>query len=587
MQTVRRLLVRATLVLSTLFAANVADAQSTAEGFALNRFEPSERGGDWFTSESLDFRGRGRFAAGLVVDYSRHPLVLYSAGGDEVATVVGDQLVTHVGGAVVLWDRVRFGLNLPVAVFQDGQGGATPTNRFSLGSNTAVGDVRIGAGVLIVGAYRRPASLAFDVQLHAPTGSRDAYTSDGAVRATPRLLFAGEVSGFVYAARAGMLFRANSDAFGGSPTGSEATFALAAGTRIDDGKIVLGPELFGSTVVTNGDAFFAKTTTPLELLFGGHYMPTKSIRIGIGAGGGLTRAFGTPQFRVVGAFEWQQPIEEAPPPPPSDRDRDGIVDTEDACPDEAGVRTDDPKTNGCPPPKDRDSDGIIDPEDACPDVAGPKSDDPRKNGCPLPKDRDGDGIIDPDDACPDEPGVKTDDPKTNGCPPPKDRDGDGIIDPEDACPDAAGPKNDDPKKNGCPVAHVEKGQIVIREQVQFAYNSAEILKASDFILEAVQKILEENPEIAKVEVQGHTDNKGGDAYNKKLSERRAASVVKWLVKHKVDKKRLTSVGFGKEKPLDTNDTEEGRTNNRRVEFHIMDQTGAAPAPSAAPPDVKK
>src|SRR5438046_2577899 len=82
-------------------------------------------------------------------------------------------------------------------------------------------------------------------------------------------------------------------------------------------------------------------------------------------------------------------------------------------------------------------------------------------------DRDGGGVLDAEDACPDEPGVRTDDPKTNGCPPPKDRDGDGILNSEDACPDDPGPKNDDPKKNGCPVAHIEKGQIVIREQVQF------------------------------------------------------------------------------------------------------------------------
>src|SRR6185295_4547260 len=119
-----------------------------------------------------------------------------------------------------------------------------------------------------------------------------------------------------------------------------------------------------------------------------------------------------------------------------------------------------------------------------------------------------------------------------------------------------------PKKNGCPVAHIEKGEIRIREQVQFAYNSAQILKASDFILEAVMKILTENPELMSVEIQGHTDSKGGDAYNKKLSDKRAASVMKWLTSHGIDKKRLSSVGFGKERPIDTNDTDEGRANNR-------------------------
>jgi outer membrane protein OmpA-like peptidoglycan-associated protein len=209
-----------------------------------------------------------------------------------------------------------------------------------------------------------------------------------------------------------------------------------------------------------------------------------------------------------------------------------------------------------------------------------------------------DGILDDDDACPDEPGVKTDDPKTNGCPLPKDRDGDGIIDPEDACPDDPGEKNEDPKKNGCPVARIEKGQIRIREQVQFAYNSAQILKASDFVLDAVHKILEENPEITEIEIQGHTDDKGSDNYNKGLSERRAASVMNWLVRKGVDKKRLKSVGYGEGEPLYSNDTEDGRANNRRVEFHIIEQKSsaeveqpasgkpAADAPKTAPPAPK-
>jgi OOP family OmpA-OmpF porin len=256
------------------------------------------------------------------------------------------------------------------------------------------------------------------------------------------------------------------------------------------------------------------------------------------------------------------PAFEKPPPPPVpvlDRDGDGVLDNEDACPDEPGVRTSDPKTNGCPPPKDRDGDGITD------DV----------------------------DACPDQPGVKSVDPKKNGCPPPPDRDGDTITDDVDACPDAAGEPNPDPKKNGCPVARVEQGQIKIREQVQFAYNSAVILKTSDFIIEAVTKILQDHPEIKKVSIEGHTDSKGGDAFNKALSQQRANAVMKALIKKGIDKKRLSAKGYGEEKPLDTNDTEEGRANNRRVEFHIVEQegalgegatsgTGASAPPGAAP-----
>jgi len=228
----------------------------------------------------------------------------------------------------------------------------------------------------------------------------------------------------------------------------------------------------------------------------------------------------------------------------------------------AGVRSDDPKKNGCP--SDRDGDGVFDLVDACPDVAGVKSDDPKKNGCPL--DRDGDAIPDDKDACPDIPGEPSDDPLRNGCPP--DRDGDGIYDKEDACPDAPGPADPDPKKSGCPLARIEDGQIKIVEQVKFKFNSAEILRDSDPTLLAVATTLKDHPEITTVRVEGHTDNKGNAATNMMLSQKRADAVVKWLTSYGIDKKRFQAKGFGMTRPIDTNATEEGRQNNRRVEFHI-------------------
>ena len=148
------------------------------------------------------------------------------------------------------------------------------------------------------------------------------------------------------------------------------------------------------------------------------------------------------------------------------------------------------------------------------------------------------------------------------------------MDAEDACPDKAGVADPDPKKHGCPKAQIEAGQIKIIEQVQFATKSAKILPASDAVLSAVLEILKAHPEITKVSVEGHTDNRGGKGYNKDLSKRRAASVVKWLTDKGIDQKRLSSAGFGLDRPLDTNDTEEGRQKNRRVEFHIQSNEGS-------------
>jgi outer membrane protein OmpA-like peptidoglycan-associated protein len=187
---------------------------------------------------------------------------------------------------------------------------------------------------------------------------------------------------------------------------------------------------------------------------------------------------------------------------------------------------------------------------------------------PPPSDRDGDQIPDALDACPDLPGEANPDRMANGCPP--DRDGDGIADKEDACPDAPGTADPLPKKNGCPLARIENGEIKISEQFRFGTGSAELLSDNDLLLLAIASQLKKHPEITKVRVEGHTDNTGTPRANQKLSQERADSVMKALIKAGVDKKRLEAKGLGQGNPLDTNETEGGRAANRRVELHIAE-----------------
>ncbi|APR74831.1 outer membrane protein OmpA [Minicystis rosea] len=277
----------------------------------------------------------------------------------------------------------------------------------------------------------------------------------------------------------------------------------------------------------------------------------------------------------------------APPPPPSDRDGDAILDNVDACPDQPGLPNTDPTKNGCPPPPDKDHDGVPDASDACPDVAGPPSDDPKKNGCP---DKDGDKIIDPLDACPDVPGRASEDPKENGCPP--DTDGDGIRDDKDACPEEKGLPNEDPAKHGCPLVVVREQEIVITQQVQFEVDRANIKKESDELLETVAKVMKDHPELARIEVQGHSDNSGAARHNKTLSQQRADSVKKALVKRGVEDRRLVAKGYGEEKPIADNATEAGKAKNRRVQFVILEKKAPTPkaekpAKAAAPAPKKK
>jgi outer membrane protein OmpA-like peptidoglycan-associated protein len=119
-----------------------------------------------------------------------------------------------------------------------------------------------------------------------------------------------------------------------------------------------------------------------------------------------------------------------------------------------------------------------------------------------------------------------------------------------------------------PLAQVENNQITINEQIQFRTDSAEILGESQPIVDAVAEILSANPKIGHLRIEGHTDNRGTAARNLDLSKRRAASVMAALVAKGISRDRLTSNGYGMEHPIDSNNTDDGRQKNRRVEFHI-------------------
>ena len=347
-----------------------------------------------------------------------------------------------------------------------------------------------------------------------------------------------------YAARVSVMVRGRDEDYGDGRIGTSLNGGLSAGLLLADGKLLVGPELFGSTVLSKGHALEARTT-PIEALLGTHVDLGSDVRLGAGVGAGLTRGYGAPVFRGLLSIEWvpgdapapkAEAKAEEPKLAPRDHDGDGI-----------------PERNGCPP-VDSDKDGVPDDVDACRLVPGVAD----ASGCPA--DADKDGIPDADDACPKEAGPKSLDPAKNGCAV-KDKDGDGIDDAVDACPSEPGKADPDPKKNGCPKAFLSGTTITITDQVKFKTGSAEILGA-------VLEVLKAHPEIAKVRIEGHTDDRGEAQTNKALSQARAASVAKWLEGKGVDKTRLAPAGFGSDKPLAPNTTEEARTRNRRVEFHV-------------------
>lgn len=122
----------------------------------------------------------------------------------------------------------------------------------------------------------------------------------------------------------------------------------------------------------------------------------------------------------------------------------------------------------------------------------------------------------------------------------------------------------EPKK-----AKIVEERIEITEKVQFAYNKAEILAASDDLLNDVGTVMKQHPEVKKIRIEGHASSEGPDKYNKELSDKRAKAVMDFLIKVGVDADRMEAVGYGEERPIADNETEEGREKNRRVEFNII------------------
>ncbi|MCC7113193.1 MAG: OmpA family protein [Burkholderiales bacterium] len=259
--------------------------------------------------------------------------------------------------------------------------------------------------------------------------------------------------------------------------------------------------------------------------------------------------------------------------PAGDRDNDGVVDGRDQCPDEPAGAHPDPDRYGCPArATDRDGDGVMDADDQCPaEPQGPTPDATRR-GCPA-RDQDADGVLDPDDQCPAEPQGTRPDPNRRGCPV-HDRDNDGIADEADRCPDQPETFNGRDDTDGCPdgqaLAESTGTQIRILQQVNFRTNSAEITGTRSFnVLDAVSAILSASPQIAQVDIQGPTDDRGSAERNRTLSNERANSVRQYLSQHGVAEGRLVSHGFGPDCPLEAGRSRRAREANRRVQFVIV------------------
>ena len=249
-----------------------------------------------------------------------------------------------------------------------------------------------------------------------------------------------------------------------------------------------------------------------------------------------------------------------------DRDGDGIKDNVDKCPDDPEDKDGFEDEDGCPD-LDNDKDGIPDKTDKCPNEPEDKDGFQDEDGCPDP-DNDGDGLFDKVDQCPNDPEDKDGFQDDDGCPDP-DNDKDGFLDKDDKCPNEPGVAPD-----GCPRKYnlvvVTEKKIELKQTVFFDFNKASIKSVSFALLNDVAQAMVDNPKI-KVEIGGHTDSVGNDAFNLKLSQQRAESVRTYLIKRGIDSNRMVPKGYGENVPIADNRTEAGRSQNRRVEFLITER----------------
>jgi outer membrane protein OmpA-like peptidoglycan-associated protein len=212
---------------------------------------------------------------------------------------------------------------------------------------------------------------------------------------------------------------------------------------------------------------------------------------------------------------------------------------------------------------DKDGDGIPDDVDQCPDVAEDLDGFEDIDGCPD-FDNDKDGIYDAQDQCPAVPEDRDGFMDTDGCPD-LDNDKDGIPDSLDACISNPETINGFKDQDGCPDEKPQEiKQTLILKGVNFKTASAELLEESYYVLETVFNSLEAYPDI-RIEIGGHTDNQGSNDYNLALSYDRAKSVMEYFVMRGIDQSRVIARGYGKDRPIASNATPEGRAKNRRVE----------------------
>ncbi|MFT3711142.1 MAG: OmpA family protein [Archangium sp.] len=584
----------ALLLATTAYAQQQQQPQQLPQ-FSLSRFTLQDGGLAGMAAASGDTLPRFRFRATLALHYENNPLV-YFRDNTRIGSLVAHRVQLHLGLGFGITSWLQVTGELPLVVAQTGDDLSQAANTLSPDS-VGLGSPRLAArvGILSQGGSalvkEMPLDLAFQLGFAIPVGVGNALNAESGFNLVPQISagrvvgpvrIGGEISTYIRSAQA-LTSGTLRDTVGSqlgirllvASTGDGARFEGSLHSLIAlEGQAPPGFELLGGVRVPLG---------PIELfaLGGpgfGNLPGTPTVRLFAGVGlkpqvdrcekGGAHTPAECPELdddndRIINRRdkcplepEDQDQFEDDDGCIDHDNDADRVPDEIDQCPIEQGPKS----NNGCPiRVKDNDNDGTPDATDKCPTIPGPKD----HQGCPI-KDQDLDGVEDDVDACPTEAGPK----ERRGCPL-KDRDEDTVEDAKDNCPDAKGP----PDNQGCPAEErqlviITSDKLVITDKIYFATGKSTILPKSFPLLNQVAAVLRAHPEIPMVTVEGHTDDQGSAKLNRKLSLGRAKAVAAYLAHQGVDESRLNAMGYGPDRPADTNKTEDGRANNRRVEFII-------------------
>lgn len=522
------------IVAAVVLALAAPARAQTSTAFDAQQFHPSITSNGYYTVDGAFVARHLGFSAGVWGSYGHDPLVLRRDGA-----LAGELIVRQLGldvvGSFAFVDRIEIGIDLPIVPYQVNDNSLANLPRLK---GAGLGDLAVEVKGLLWAPVRgqHRFGLAAVVGATFPTGDSDSFMGQGFPTGRFRLVGEWRARHVEAAVNAGFVVRRGRD-FLDLHVGSQFAWGVALGVPLPRGFAVIGEVRGLVGIEFPKGASLDRSEAPSELAVGLRWRARFGLELNLAAGVGLTRGYGTPdRARAIFGIKYVSPERRqeavatatsprlppplpapiAPPPPP-------IVVTPP------------------PPAPDSDRDGVADADDRCRDKPGPKE----NQGCPD-FDSDGDGFIDRQDKCPFEPET------FNG------------VDDEDGCPDQP-----------AALAGFHGDKIVIFEPVLFEKDGSVVDRRSYKLLGVVAHLLRLHPEILKLRVEGHMDNKMPPYEGLELSRARAAAVRRWLVDQgKVEAKRLTAQGFGPDRPLADNRDFIGRAKNRRIEFVIMQRLDA-------------